>query len=78
MEVKKAGLAAVTPGVTSDKGGECLMLERAPNGGWVVYSVPDGPGEVSKMISAYSETNDLLEALKDEKSELYPVRYEYG
>jgi hypothetical protein len=42
-----------------------LILQPAPNGGWVVKEVAGHFGEKAKTIGAYSTHADMIEALSD-------------
>lgn len=64
MEFNKAGIGDEMPRMISSEGEARLMLERAPNGGWVVSSAPENIGMMSKVFGAYSSTEDMLEALR--------------
>ncbi|WP_333846913.1 hypothetical protein [Phaeobacter italicus] len=41
-----------------------LMLNPAPNGGWVVSKAPNDMGAIPETLGAYSSTEDMLEALR--------------
>jgi hypothetical protein len=41
-----------------------IVLEMAPNGGWVVPQVND-PREYSQRLGAYSSAEDMLRALSE-------------